>query len=269
MQEPPAEATPATSRPASRTSPGGIVVVVAAIVAVIGVLLPWAKAGVSGALAQSGLDVSQSVSGLSTSDGKIFLALAIALVVVGVVALATGAGRWTGIAAIVLGVLAAAFAVYEIATLKSSFVDSVLKQVQQQAPVGTSQAILDRARAVIQQFIDRGAISIKAGVGLFLSAAGGVAAVLGGIMLLGERRGGTSSTETTEAGGGMAVGPAMGGFQGESPAVTPPAVTPPADPASPAEPIVTPTPPAPPAGEPSTPPPPPAEPQGDERPPGP
>lgn len=272
MQEPPPEVTPAeTARRTSRTSPGAIVVVVAGVVAFVGLFLPWFKTSESAALLQSGLNLPPSGNGIDTSDGKIFIVLAIALVVVGVVALVTGVGRWIGIVAIVLGVLTAAFAIYEITALKDSVADSILDALKKQAPTEPTQDQLDQARGVILQFIDRGAISVKAGVGLFLGAAGGVAAALGGIMLLGERRGATIPAEEAAPGGGMAVGPAMGGFQGESPSATTPA-----DPAPSTEPV-SPAPPAPPASEPvppgdpsyptePKPPPPPTEPPGDQRP---
>jgi hypothetical protein len=210
------EQTGATVKPRASASPGAIVVLVGAVVAIVGVFLPWVKAAVSGTLAQSGLDVSQSASGLKTNDGKLVLACAIILIIVGVVGLVTGTKRWMGVVAIILGLIAGGSAVINIFTLKTQFIDEAMKL----APAGTSQEVLDRARVVIQQFIDQGAISIKAGVGLFLSAAGGVAVLLGGIMLLGERSDSAPAAEV-EAGGGIAVGPTMGGFQ-DAPPVSPP-----------------------------------------------
>ncbi len=238
---------------------GPMLLVVGGALAALGVFLPWVT--VSGGLADSSLSLSDSATGLDANAGKLVAVCAIVAVALGILCLVRGAERWVGVVAIIVGVIVVGAALYNIVTMKSQVVDEILKQ----APAGTEQAVIDQARTLIERFIDQGAISIKAGIGLFFSAAGGVVALLGGVLLLGADR--SAGTPTIEA-GEVSAGPPMTGFD-PSPTMAPPAgaagtvespspsaPVPPADaPAPPVDvpsPAASPTPEEPPAPEPPT-----------------
>jgi hypothetical protein len=112
---------------------------------------------------------------------------------------------------LVLGVVAGGSASINILTLHSQFIDQLLKV----APAGTDQATLDHARQVLQTLIDRGQITIEPGIGIILSAVGGLVAMVGGILILTTKReqapAVVAAPETGAPTGAMATGPLMGG----------------------------------------------------------
>jgi hypothetical protein len=135
---------------------GAWVLLGAAIAAVIGALLPWARIDVSFGTE----DVSANVNG-TEGDGVITLVLGILLGAVAVLALATrGVARWAAVVGTVAAVVMTAIAIIDIVDV-------------------------NRTAGDISPLVD-----VSVGAGLWVTLIAGLAGIIGGVLLLAKQRSG-------------------------------------------------------------------------------
>ena len=128
----------------------------AAIAAVIGALLPWARIDLS--FGPAGL--SEDVDG-TEGDGVITLVLGILLGAVAVLALATrGVARWAAVVGIVAAVIVTAIAIIDIVDV-------------------------NRTAGDISPLVD-----VSVGAGLWVTLIAGLAGIVGGVLMLAHQRSG-------------------------------------------------------------------------------
>ena len=167
------------SAKARRMLPAGLTVL-GGLVLVVGSLLPW----VTFQVAYRGFAFSRSSSGLDTSAGRIALG-------VGILAVAGGAamtmvrnpagGRGLAVAALALGIVAAALAAHDIST-KDRAVNAVLQDRLSRA--------LGRPLTIQQiELVERIAgVEVSLGMGIYLALGGGLLTVAGGFAMLAVRQ---------------------------------------------------------------------------------
>ena len=209
-----------TSRP---MGPGAILGIIGGAALVIGSFLTWVTVSLDIAkFAQIlGVDASalQSATGSTTfsaagthGDGKITLVVGL-IAVVGAILVLVGAARKAGYAVVaVAGVIGAGICVFEIASKSSQINDALSNAGPALAAAGIS---ADTLKSVF---------NVSWGIGLWICLAGGVVALIGGIIGLMSKGG----PETQSA--PMAAGPVMGspvdsGFDAPTPPVAPPPPT--------------------------------------------
>ena len=209
-----------TSRP---MGPGAILGIIGGAALVIGSFLTWVTVSLDmRSLAQIlGVDPSalQSATGSTTfsaagthGDGKITLVVGL-IAVVGAILVLVGAARKAGYAVVaVAGVIGAGFASSRSASKSSQINDALSNAGPALAAAGIS---ADTLKSVF---------NVSWGIGLWICLAGGVVALIGGIIGLMSKGG----PETQSA--PMAAGPVMGspvdsGFDAPTPPVAPPPPT--------------------------------------------
>lgn len=159
-----------------RTSPvAGVLVLVGGALAAVGCRLDWFKFRAD--LTSVGGGVSErALKGPDLSDGKIFIWVAVALVVIGVVMLLLRQ-RGARITLSVLSFLGAAFVggfgLYDALTPKAPVIDEAAKQL--------SGAGVERARQFLENLFDQGILKITVQIGLWLVVAGGAVALVGAL----------------------------------------------------------------------------------------
>ena len=135
---------------------GAWVLLGAAIAAVIGALLPWARINLS--FGPEGL--SENVNG-TEGDGVITLVLGILLGAVAVLALAThGVARWAAVVGIVAAAIMTAIAIIDIVDV-------------------------NRTAGDIRPLVD-----VSVGSGLWVTLIAGLAGIVGGVLMLAQQRSG-------------------------------------------------------------------------------
>lgn len=214
-----------SERKANRT--GGVLAIVAGAVALVASLLVWVKIRLN--LSQFGLGVvERSFAGKSSSDGKIVLGIGIVLIVIGLLTwMAKGrrAGIGLGVLAVLGGLVAGGFGLYDALTAKSQvidkFLDAAANALAKSAGVSATQA-----RAVYQQLVDQGLINVSVQIGLWLTVVAGALGVIGGLVHI---VGGSKSAEPV---GGI---PAALAPSPDATLPMPPAPPPPPPPPPPAE----------------------------------
>jgi hypothetical protein len=165
-----------TSRPPSPQAP--ILMIGGAAVAVVGCLLPWFAVHADfSALGGEGARVS-TASGLDTSDGKIFLLVAVGIAAMGVVVLLSRV-RSARLASSVVAVLGSLFlggvAIYDAATPQAQAIEEVSNELGS----GTGAAAV---RRLVEGLFDRGFIEIDVQAGLWLVIVGAAVALIGGLI---------------------------------------------------------------------------------------
>jgi hypothetical protein len=134
----------------------------------VGSFLAWAEV--------SGGGTSVTAKGIDGSDGYITLGAGIVAVLVGMLLLRQ-AKRALAVLAIVAGLVGTGVAVYDALTAKDSVLDSAAEEL---APtVGASP---EQVRVLLDDAIDAGQISISLSVGIYVVIAGGLLALVGGIL---------------------------------------------------------------------------------------
>jgi hypothetical protein len=215
-----------TSRPPSPQAP--ILMIGGAAVAVVGCLLPWFAVHADfSALGGEGARVS-TASGLDTSDGKIFLLVAVGIAAMGVVVLLSRV-RSARLASSVVAVLGSLFlggvAIYDAATPQAQAIEEVSNELGS----GTGAAAV---RRLVEGLFDRGFIEIDVQAGLWIVIVGATVALIGGLLAAA-----TSGSAPAAAGAAAATRP--GGSVPPEPTVagpTPaPQPTPPPQPTAPSE----------------------------------
>jgi hypothetical protein len=190
--------------PASRPiEPGGVVVALGGLIAVVSSLLAWVK--IQADFTQFGSGIQQrSFSGLDSSDGQIVLGVGIALIVAGVLTwVVKGSGARLGLAvfSVIGGLIAGAIGLYDALTAESQVSDQVSQTLATSAGVSVAEA-----RRVYQQLLDGGFLEVSVSIGLWLAVVGGAVAFAGGLVLLWSRRKAAAGTIAS----GTAAPPTLG-----------------------------------------------------------
>jgi hypothetical protein len=147
-----------------------IVTIVGGALLAVGSFLPWAEVSGSGA--------SVTAKGLDGSDGYITLVASLVAVVVGLVML-RGTRRAVAVLAILAGLIGGGLAVYDAVTAKDSVLDAAAEDLAPSFGVSA-----DQVRAALDQAIDAGQLSVSVSVGLYVVMAGGLVAIVGGVLAL-------------------------------------------------------------------------------------
>jgi hypothetical protein len=200
----------------TRAPIGAILAIVGGALLAVGSFLSWAEV--------SGAGTSVSAKGIDGSDGYITL-------VAGIIALGVGAAmmkqakRVLAVLAVLAGLIGGGVGLYDALTAKDSVLDAAAEEI---AP--TLGASAEEVRALLDQAIDSGELSISISIGLYIVIGGGVLALVGGVMSM--RGGGASSA----APAGFTSGSAMtAGAPPPMPATPPsePTAPPPSEPTAP------------------------------------
>jgi Tryptophan-associated transmembrane protein (Trp_oprn_chp) len=221
------------ARGSTRFAP--IMMIVGAAAVLVGCVMPWFSlradfSSFGGAAVQT-----TTANGLDTSDGTIFLVTAIAIALLGVVALvSTNRSTRVGVSAVAaLGSLfVVGFAVYDAVTPKAQAIDEASKELG----TGIGAAAV---RRFIERLFDRGFIEIGVEPGLWIVIVGAAVALVGSLIAVV-----TARSAQQQPTGGPAPAP-MGADQGWAagmPATTPSDAPVSPDPTAPAPPVASATP---------------------------
>lgn len=157
-----------------RPTAGAALMVLGGLLMAIGALLPFAKVE-AGELPIP----AQTVGGLDTPDGKLFLGVGIGLVILGGL-IWVAKSRAPRMVAAVLAIVAAGFMLYaavvDITGIEAESLDAIAEAGAAQTP-GVS---VEQVRAALDQFN----VSINTGIGLYIVLGGAAIAVIGGILSL-------------------------------------------------------------------------------------
>jgi hypothetical protein len=138
----------------------------------IGAILPFAR------VEAGDLPIpSQTVGGLDTADGKLFLGVGIGLVVLGVL-MWMARSRGLRMTASVLSILAAGFMLYAAIVDITGIEDESLDAIAEAGAAQTAGVSVEDVRQALDQFN----VSVNTGVGLYIVLAGSAIAVIGGIL---------------------------------------------------------------------------------------
>jgi hypothetical protein len=169
-----------------RSSAGAALIVLGGLLMAIGAFLPFAKVE-AGELPIP----AQTVGGLDTPDGKLFLIVGIGLVIIGAWMWVSGSyGGFRGLGSVVLrritvilaivAIVAAGFMLYaavvDITGIEAESLDAIAEAGAAQTP-GVS---VEQVRAALDQFN----VSINTGIGLYIVLGGAAIALIGGILSL-------------------------------------------------------------------------------------
>ena len=198
---------------ATRAPLAGILAIVGGALLAIGSFLAWAEV--------SGGGTSVTAKGVDGSDGYITLAAGLIAIVLGIV-MSRGTKKVLAILVILAGIVGGGIGLYDALTAKDSVLDAAAEEL---APSFGASA--EQVRAVLDQAIDAGQLSVSISIGLYVVIAGGVVALVGGI--LGLRGSAGERAVAAQTGAPAPPATAMGG-QSVPPGPTPPPAAPPADP---------------------------------------
>lgn len=191
----------------SRAPTGAILTAIGGVALAVGSVLTWAKVSLDlkafadalgvdeSALAGAVGQTSKSFAGTSGNDGKIALACGVVAIVVAVAAYMKRELWMTlGVLSIVAGLVGGGLALYDIGRKGAVISDAKSAAAPSLTAAGVDPGILDNVFKVTLE------------IGIWLAAAGGVVAILGGLMLIMKR----SSVQPAMAGmPGGAVPPPM------------------------------------------------------------
>ncbi len=159
--------------------PGVMLALVGGLLAAVGSPLPWLKASVNAAALGGGGLQSKTANGFD-GDGWITLVAGLIVVAVaGVMWMRKGSGRSLSALVMLGGLVAGGTGLYDMLTAKSTIVDELVSK----AAPGSGLPV-DQVRALINSWFDKGIIKISPEFGIFVVIAGGVLALIGGLMLL-------------------------------------------------------------------------------------
>jgi hypothetical protein len=198
----------------TRAPVGAILAIVGGALLAIGSFLAWAEV--------SGGGTSVTAKGVDGSDGYITLAAGAVALLVGI-AMTRQAKRMLAVLVILAGIVGGGIGLYDAMTAKDSVLDAAAEEL---AP--TFGASAEEVRAALDQAIDAGQLSVSISIGLYVVIAGGVVALIGGILGL---RGSTAEPAAAPGTVASAPPPAVvteGGTVPHAP-MPPPATAPPTD----------------------------------------
>jgi hypothetical protein len=162
---------------ARRPSPAAPALMIAgAALILVGCVLPWFRLNADFSSVGGGAR-SVTANGMDTSDGTIFLVVAIGIGILGVIALIAQAGG-ARVAASVIAALGALFvggiAIYDAVTPKAQAIEEASKELG-----GLGAAAV---RRFIEGLFDRGVITIDVQLGLWVVIVGAVLALIGSLL---------------------------------------------------------------------------------------
>lgn len=157
-----------------RPTVAAAIMVVGGVAMALGAVLTFAKLDVG----QLPID-ARSIGGLDTPDGKLFLGVGIALVVLGGLMWIATSAALRRVAA-VLAVLGAAFMLYAAIVDITGIEDESLDAIAEAGAATTPGVTVEQVRAALEQFN----VSIKPGIGLYIVLAGAALGVIGGVLAL-------------------------------------------------------------------------------------
>ena len=198
----------------TRAPVGAILAMVGGVLLAVGSFLAWAEV--------SGGGTSVTAKGVDGSDGYITLAAGAVALLVGI-AMTRQARRMLAVLVILAGIVGGGIGLYDALTAKDSVLDAAAEEL---AP--TFGASAEEVRAALDQAIDAGQLSVSISIGLYVVIAGGVVALIGGIVGL---RGSAAEAAATNRTFASAPPPAVvteGGIVPPAP-TPPPAAAPPTD----------------------------------------
>jgi hypothetical protein len=182
----------------------------AGVVIVIGSILSWAKASVTG--------LSVTARGIDGWEGKWTILGGVVLLVAGLSALTSlGARARLRAPAIIGGGIAAGVGIYTALTAKDRLIDDVASEIGKQLGV-----TFDQARASVQDVIDQGTLKISLEIGLYLVIAGGLVGIGAGLLALARRAPVPSLPAPPDAG--------LSGWAASAPTAPPPPASVPGEP---------------------------------------
>jgi hypothetical protein len=155
-----------------RPTVAAAIMVVGGVAMALGAVLTFAKLDVG----QLPID-ARSIGGLDTSDGKLFLGVGIALVVLGGLMWIATSAALRRVAA-VLAILGAAFMLYAAIIDITGIEDESLDAIAEAGAAATPGVSVEQVRAALEQFN----VSIDPGIGLYIVLAGAALGVIGGVL---------------------------------------------------------------------------------------
>jgi hypothetical protein len=162
-----------TEQPSSGGIAAPALAVVGGVLAVVGSLLSWAQASVTGA--------SFSAKGIEGWEGKVTILGGAVMLVAGISAFtgASDARRRLRVSALVGGLMASGVGIYTAITARDQIVDSGAEEIAKQAGVTVQQG-----RAMLETAIDQGFLKLSLQIGLYLVIAGGFIGVLAAVIAM-------------------------------------------------------------------------------------
>jgi len=159
----------ATTR-ATGAARAGFVTMAGGILMILGTLLPF----LSVSAGASGLP-TESVSGLDTPDGKLFLGVGVAIAVFGLVILLTRGAipKIMGVLAVLAGGFMLVAGIIDLTGLGEEGLRSLADTAAEETPGVTSDQILQILRQV--------GVSVNAGIGLYVVLVGSLISLIGGL----------------------------------------------------------------------------------------
>src|SRR5919106_5652882 len=157
-----------------RPTAGAALMVLGGLLMAIGALLPFAKVE-AGELPIP----AQTVGGLDTPDGKLFLGVGIGLVILGGL-IWVAKSRAPRMVAAGLAIAAAGFMLYAAVVDITGIEDESLDAIAEAGAAQTPGVSVEQVRAALDQFN----VSINTGVGLYTVLAGAAIGVIGGVLSL-------------------------------------------------------------------------------------
>jgi hypothetical protein len=152
----------------TRAPVGAVLAIVGGALMAIGSFLAWAEV--------SGGGTSVTAKGVDGSDGYITLVAGAVALLLGI-AMTRQARRMLAVLVILAGIVGGGIGLYDALTAKDSVLDAAAEEL---AP--TFGASAEEVRAALDQAIDAGQLSVSISIGLYVVIAGGVVALIGGIM---------------------------------------------------------------------------------------
>jgi hypothetical protein len=195
---------------APRAPLAGILGIIGGALMAVGSFLAWAEV--------SGGGTSVTAKGVDGSDGYITLVAGLVAVVLGIV-MARGTKRVLAVLVILAGIVGGGIGLYDALTAKDSVLDAAAEEL---APSFGASAEL--VRTALDQAIDAGQLSVTIGIGLYVVIAGGIVALVGGIL-------GLRGSSEPEVAGQTAPAPPV--TASGAPDVPPAPMPPPASPTDP------------------------------------
>jgi hypothetical protein len=167
----------------TRASIGGILAIIGGALLAVGSFLPWAEVSWGG--------TSVTAQGIDDSYGYFTLAAGSFALVVGIV-MRRGAKRELAVLAVLAGLVGGGVGLYEALTIRDSVLDAAAEQLAPSFELSTEQV-----RAALNQAIETGQLGLSISIGLYAVIAGGVVALVGGIVGLGGSPSEPAAAETS------------------------------------------------------------------------
>lgn len=155
-----------------RPTVAAAIMVVGGVAMALGAVLTFAKVDVG----QLPID-ARSIGGLDTPDGKLFLGVGIALVVLGGLMWIATSAALRRVAA-VLAILGSAFMLYAAIIDITGIEDESLDAIAEAGAATTPGVSVEQVRAALEQFN----VSIDPGIGLYIVLGGAALGVIGGVL---------------------------------------------------------------------------------------